>query len=144
MTTTAYNSLESAAVLLRRGADHRAVDHKGMNVLHYLAYVAAAETLEFFTGLAEAGEMAGINITRRTNDGLTPLQALNGRPDVSPELQEQFGRLLYALSCAGENAGSPPRGHLGASSENDGEDIFYDAPELAESDRHVKYRYVCR
>lgn len=136
MTTTAYSSVESAAVLVRRGADQTAVDNKDMNILHYIAYLATTETMAFFLELAEAGELAGINITRETNEGMTPLQALNGRSDMSPEMRDVFDRLLAALAKTADGAAR----NVASNVSDDEEEVFYDANEDGDFDAQIKYR----
>lgn len=97
MVAVVYNAREVVAVLLRHGADYKIVDHKGLNILHYIALFATTEMIRLFTGLAETGALAGINITRQTYEGLTPLQAFTRRSTVTHELGGYFERLLDVL-----------------------------------------------
>lgn len=106
MVAIVYNAREAVAVLLRHGADYKIVDHNGLNIVHCIALFATAEMMQFFTGLAETGALAGINITRQTQEGLTPLQAFTRRLAASPELGGYFERLLNALSRPRDGAGA--------------------------------------
>lgn len=129
MVAIVYNAREAVAVLLRHGADYMMVDHEGLNILHCIALFATAEMMQFFTGLAETGVLAGINITRQTREGLTPLQAFIRRSAASPELGGYFERLLDALclstdKTAGDVVISAGRG---SNIDEEEQDVFYDA-----------------
>lgn len=152
MTAIAFDAREAAAALLRRGADCRAVDRKGLNVLHCLARFASAEMMASFVWMAEAGAgggggggggggpdgstaaaaaaaaLAGINITRENDEGLTPLRALERRPDASAEMRGYFERLLDLSSRPTDSAlpGARVDGQA-EEDEEDEEDEFYDA-----------------
>jgi len=71
LTIAAMRSVESAKVLLTKGADIKAVNNKGRSALHYAAGYSAAAMCEFFIG-------KGLDVNMIAEEGKTPLHLAAG------------------------------------------------------------------
>lgn len=134
MTAVVYNSFEAAVVLLQHGADCTMTDNKGLNMLHYLALCASAEMMGLFLSVAGDGAMAGINITRENNEGLTPLQTFNRRSGATPELRSMFGRILEVLLQT-RAISTMELANNGPTVREEGHEDFFDAVDIQQSER---------
>lgn len=138
MSTAVFGTVRCAEVLLRHGADVTLTDHRGSNLLHYLALYASADTMRFFAARAEIDTsgwygLQRINVVRENEDGLTPLAAVSRRSDASAELKEAMGHLLEVVVSAQKAEVTVVLGDLGvekvSKGEDEDDDVFYDAVE---------------
>ncbi|CAN8096664.1 unnamed protein product [Discula destructiva] len=91
-----YNSLECAELLLGLGSARsgiRNVDENGYSQLHYLAMFGTTQMMDLF---AESG-LCGLDPELKDNQGRTPLEVLDNRPE-GVELRKSFIGCLDALS----------------------------------------------
>ncbi|KAK3321840.1 ankyrin repeat-containing domain protein [Apodospora peruviana] len=98
-----HRSAKSAALLLERGADYTNVNNDGRSILHILAVAGDIKMLHVFTQVA----MAGLDAERMDNNGKTPRQLFEERPDVNETiesfaLRSAFNDLMASAAQEGD------------------------------------------
>ena len=123
-----WNSHRLLRLLLEWHADHTATTLSGDTILHVAAKNADAETIRI---LAEA-DLPGLSITTANLDGVTAVNLMKDRTDVSSEMRstlEHLFRRIEALSIETNDEMQT----LNYEAQEQASESFEDAPEYPES-----------
>jgi ankyrin repeat protein len=111
-----------ADILLQAGADIRNIDVHGRGVLHRLA---EGGNIEMVTLLGKSGRFTE-ECNHPDNSGRMPMDLLDKREDVGPELRAAFRELLTSLGTGGTRESDQSRDGF---VEPESDDEFHDAME---------------
>jgi ankyrin repeat protein len=88
------NAHDVIEFLLEKGAHYNVKTKDSMTVLHFAARYGDIRTIE----LLEERRMLGVHPTAINTEGYTALSLLSQRADMSGELAETFGALLFSIN----------------------------------------------
>ena len=128
------NAYKSIKVLLRIGANHRAINRWGQSILHVTARDGDAETMRILT----EAQLNGLDPEKKDAKGRSALQILDGRPGVTEELKRVYDTLLksaYTCRYRDDTLPKPANTCQSSDEENNDNDHFVIAQEhLSEND----------
>ena len=123
-----WNSHGVLRLLLEWHADHTATPSRGDTILHIAAKNADAETISI---LAEA-HLPGLSTTAANLDGLTAIDVMKDRSDVSSEIRSTLEHLFRRIEAQGRHTNDEMQ-TLNYEAQEQAVEAFEDALEYLES-----------
>ena len=123
-----WNSHSVLRLLLEWHADHTATTSSGDTILHVAAKNADTETIRI---LAEA-DLPGLSITAANFDGVTAMNVMKDRTDISSETRSTLEHLFRRIEALSRRTNAEMQ-TLNYEAQEQTAEVFEDAPEYLET-----------